>query len=69
MPNARLTETSIDRLSATNRDAIYRDDGLPGFGLRVLTTGVKSFSVKYRNKQNGRSDDTGLPCLWVLSEK
>ncbi len=55
MPNARLTKSSVDRLSATNRDTIYWDDGLPGFGLRVKTTGVKSFVVQYRNKQTGRS--------------
>ncbi|MCA0929574.1 tyrosine-type recombinase/integrase [Ruegeria profundi] len=55
MPNVRLTKSSVDRLSATNRDTIYWDDGLPGFGLRVKTTGVKSFLVQYRNKQTGRS--------------
>ena len=36
MANARLTKSSIDRLSATNRDTIYWDEGLPGFGLRCL---------------------------------
>lgn len=55
MPNVRLTKTSIDHLAATNRDTIYWDNSLPGFGLRVKTTGVKSFVVQYRNKQTGRS--------------
>jgi len=55
MPIARLTKTSIDRIPAPNRDTIYWDQGLPGFGLRVKTTGVKSFLVQYRNRQTGRS--------------
>lgn len=55
MPNVRLTKTSIDQLSVTNRDTIYWDEALPGFGLRVKTTGVKSFVVQYRNRQTGRS--------------
>lgn len=55
MPNVRLTKSSIDRISATNRDTIYWDEGLPGFGLRVKPTGAKSFVVQYRNKQTGRS--------------
>ena len=55
MPNIRLTKKSIDRLSPTKRDAIYWDESLPGFGLRVKTTGVKSFVIQYRSKQTGRS--------------
>lgn len=55
MPTKRLTKTSIDRMPAPNRDTIYWDQGLPGFGLRVKTTGVKSFLVQYRNRQTGRS--------------
>nr|WP_321249666.1 tyrosine-type recombinase/integrase [uncultured Ruegeria sp.] len=50
-----MTKTSIDRLSPTNREAIYWDESLPGFGLRVKTTGVKSFVIQYRSKQTGRS--------------
>ncbi|MEX0279855.1 MAG: tyrosine-type recombinase/integrase [Arenibacterium sp.] len=56
MPNVRLTKSSIDQLSVSNRDTIYWDEGLPGFGLRVKTTGVKSFVVQYRNRQTGRSN-------------
>lgn len=55
MPQVRLTKSSIDRLPVPNRDTIYWDNALPGFGLRVKTTGVKSFVVQYRNRQTGRS--------------
>lgn len=55
MPQARLTKSSIDRLPAPDRDTIYWDQGLPGFGLRVKSTGVKSFVVQYRSRKTGRS--------------
>lgn len=55
MPIKRLTKTTVDRTPIPNRDTIYWDEGLPGFGLRVKTTGVKSFVVQYRNRQTGRS--------------
>lgn len=55
MPIVRLTKSRIDRMAASDRDTIYWDEGLPGFGVRVKTTGVKSFVVQYRNRQTGRS--------------
>ena len=55
MPIKRLTKTTVDRTRAPNRDTIYWDEGLPGFGLRVKTSGVKSFVVQYRNRETGRS--------------
>ncbi|WP_245306368.1 tyrosine-type recombinase/integrase [Roseovarius aestuariivivens] len=55
MPNLRLTKSNIDRIVPTNRDTIYWDDSLSGFGLRVKITGVKSFVVQYRNRDTGRS--------------
>ncbi|WP_317057901.1 tyrosine-type recombinase/integrase [Roseovarius rhodophyticola] len=55
MPKTQLTKTRIDRTQPGNRDVIYWDRALPGFGLRVKSTGVKSFVVQYRNRQTGRS--------------
>lgn len=55
MPDIRLTKSSIDRMPIPNRDTMHWDDGLPGFGPRVKTTGVKSFVVQYGNMQTGRS--------------
>ncbi len=55
MPVKRLTKTTVDRTPAPNGDTIFWDEGLPGFGLRVKATGVKSFVVQYRNRHTGRS--------------
>ena len=55
MPKVKLTKTSVEKLEATAADAIYWDEALPGFGVRVKSTGVKSYVIQYRNKETGRS--------------
>ena len=51
----RLTKRTIDATApARDHDVFVWDAELPGFGVRVKSSGVKSLIVKYRNR-NGRS--------------
>src|SRR5829696_5690354 len=48
MPRVRLTKSSIDALPIANKDLVYWDAGLPGFGVKVTPAGRKVFIVLYR---------------------
>lgn len=43
-----LTKRFIDRLAPADKEQIYWDDKLSGFGLRVMPNGQKTYVLKYR---------------------
>jgi len=45
MPRVRLTKSSIDALPVANKDLVYWDAGLPGFGVKVTPARRKVFIV------------------------
>jgi integrase len=46
----KLTQrTVLSAKAGSSRDLYFWDDEIPGFGLRVKPTGVRSFMVQYRN--------------------
>jgi integrase len=51
----RLSKTVVERIAATERDIIAWDETLPGFGVRVKPSGVRSYIVQYRNRSTGAS--------------
>lgn len=55
MASEKLSKTVVERLHPSDGDTIYWDTELPGFGVRVKRTGVKSFVVQYRSRANGTS--------------
>jgi hypothetical protein len=65
----KLTKRFVDDLRvSTGQEAVYWDDNLPGFGIRVKSSGVKSFLVQYRNA-NGRSRRLTLGRYGVLTNE
>ena len=46
---ARITKRIIDNAKPKDKDYFIWDRDMPGFGLRVMTTGRKSFMVQYRH--------------------
>jgi len=49
----KITKRFLDNLPPSPKDHIVFDDALPGFGVRIKTSGTKSFVLRYR--QHGRS--------------
>src|SRR5262245_37641297 len=63
----RLTKRAIDAIKAdSKREQILWDENLPGFGLRMKSSGAKSFLVQYRNR-HGRSRRMTLGKYGVLT--
>src|SRR5580692_8370606 len=43
-----MTKSAIDGFAVAERDTVYWDQGLPGFGVKVTPRGRKVFIVMYR---------------------
>src|SRR6266480_3658862 len=54
MPTVRLTKSSIDALKPTDKEIVYWDQGLPGFGVKVTPKGRKVFIVLYRTTDGSK---------------
>ena len=44
----KLTQASIARLPSDKADAVYYDDDLQGFGIRIRAGGSRNYVVRYR---------------------
>ena len=55
----RLTKRIVERLKAEDKDAIFWDRDLAGFGVRVHATGRKLYIVQSRGAGRPEAGDPG----------
>ena len=53
MPRTRLIKSTIDALPTPEREIVYWDESLPGFGLKITPKGRNVFIVLYRAGGSG----------------
>jgi integrase len=61
----RLTKRIVDGAETRENDYFIWDDELPGFGLRVFSSGKRSYLVQYRAKGRSRRYTIGLHGVWT----
>lgn len=69
MPNLKFTARGIAALKAPASGRIeYFDEGVPGFGIRISSSGVKSWVVLYRHKGRKRRHTLGTYPAMTLAD-
>lgn len=61
----RLSKRIVDQAGADKADYFIWDDELPGFGLRIFTSGRRSYVVQYRAKGRTRRFTIGPHGVWT----
>ena len=61
----RLTKRLVDAAKPMATDQIIWDDGIPGFGLRVLKSGRRSYIIQYRAAGRSRRFTIGVHGIWT----
>ncbi|MDR3528400.1 MAG: Arm DNA-binding domain-containing protein [Rhizomicrobium sp.] len=61
----KLTKRVVDATQARDGDYVIWDDELPGFGLRVFTSGKRSYVLQYRSLGRSRRYTIGLHGVWT----
>ena len=51
----KLSKTVVERIKAADQDVVVWDNTLPGFGVRVKPSGVRSYIIQYRNRNTSAS--------------
>jgi len=51
----KLSKTVVERIKAADQDVVVWDNTLPGFGVRVKPSGVRSYVIQYRNRNTSTS--------------
>ncbi len=64
----KLTKRQVDASTAKETDYFLWDDELPGFGLRVFSSGKRSYLVQYRARGRTRRFTIGPHGIWTPEE-
>ncbi|MET2829800.1 tyrosine-type recombinase/integrase [Mesorhizobium shangrilense] len=62
---AKITKRVVDAAAPGEKDYVIWDDDLPGFGLRVFTSGKRSYVIQYRAARRSRRYTIGLHGVWT----
>jgi integrase len=61
----KITKRIVDAAESREKDYVVWDDELPGFGLRVFTSGKRSYVIQYRMGGRSRRFTIGLHGVWT----
>jgi integrase len=61
----KITKRIVDAAEIRDNDYIIWDDDLPGFGVRVFTSGKRSYVIQYRAGGRSRRYAIGLHGVWT----
>ncbi|WP_316188727.1 site-specific integrase [Bradyrhizobium sp. SZCCHNS1054] len=62
---AKISKKTVDATEVRAKDYVIWDDALPGFGLRVFSSGKRSYVIQYRSKGRSRRFTIGLHGVWT----
>ena len=61
----KLSKRVVDAATPKDKDYVIWDDDLPGFGLRIFTSGKRSYVLQYRAAGRSRRYTIGLHGVWT----
>jgi len=61
----KITKRVVEAADAREKDYLIWDDELPGFGLRIFSSGKRSYVIQYRTKGRSRRYTIGLHGAWA----